>query len=288
MATPTTDKTGQIVPRTAQQNGEGGLVSLLQKMGPEIQRALPKHISPDRMARIAITALRTGRDLMLCTAPSFAGCVMVAAQLGLEVNTPLGHAYLIARKSKYLPPDQRECTLIVGYQGYIELARRSGLVSTVYAYAVRDGDDFGYKLGLEPDVHHVPSEDAGREERAITHVYAVAKMKDSEERVFVVLTRAQVEARRRRSTASGSGPWVTDYEAMCLKTAVRALWKWLPKSTEVQKADAVDAVSEGTAALASSFDPMVTDALQKHGLELPPDAEPEAQPQPEVKAEVVS
>ena len=282
---PITDSTGQIVKK---QNGNGGtLIHLLQAMGPEIQRALPRHMTPERMGRIVLTALRTTRDLAICTRESFAGCVMQAAQLGLEPNTPLGHAYLIPRKSKNLPADVRECTLIVGYQGYIELARRSGMVASIYAYAVRDGDQFEYELGLNPNVRHVPAEDEDRENRAITHVYAVAAMRDSAERVFVVLTKPQIEARRKRSAASNYGPWTTDYEAMCLKTAVRALWKWLPKSTEIARADAIDAAADLGKTQVSAFDPTVTEALAKQGL-LPEDAEiiePEPEPVAEPKPE---
>lgn len=258
MVGPRTDSTGQIQKTT---NGEQdkSLIGLLTKMGGEISRALPKHLTPDRMARVVLTALRTTKDLANCSPQSFAGCVMQASQLGLEPNTPLGHCYLIPRKGT--------CTLIIGYQGFIELARRSGMVSSIYAYAVRDGDDFGYKLGLNPDVHHVPSEDADRESKPLTHVYAVAAMRDSSERVFVALTRAQVDARRKRSAASGNGPWLTDYEAMALKTAVRSLWKWLPKSTEIaMRVEAIDVAADTGASQLTAFDPAVTDMLQRQGL----------------------
>ncbi len=272
MGQPNTDSTGQIVKAKANGNGDNSLAALLQRMGPELSRALPRHMTSDRMARVALTALRTTRDLALCTRESFAGCIMQAAQLGLEPNTPLGHLYLIPRKNNRLQASERECTMIIGYQGEIELARRSGLVSSIYAYSVHQGDSFEYELGLNPNIRHKPTEDPEREDKPITHVYAVAAMKDSGERVFVVLTKAQVEKRRKRSAASGSGPWVTDYEAMCLKTAVRALWKWLPKSTEIARAEALDTAADMGRSQAAAFDPMVSEALTKHGL-LPEDAE---------------
>jgi recombination protein RecT len=263
---PQTTKNGEIVKAPKQLSPADNMVGMLQRMLPEIQRALPRHVTPERMARVAMTAVRTTPDLAICTVPSFVGCVMQAAQLGLEPNTPLGHAYLIPRRDKSLKPTERNCTLIVGYQGYIELARRSGMVSSIYAYAVRDGDAFEYELGLTPNIKHKPSEDENRESKPITHVYAVAAMRDSTERVFVVLTRAQVEARRKRSAASGSGPWVTDYEAMCLKTAVRALWKWLPKSAEIARAEALEEAADMGNAQTHALDPIVSEALTKGGL----------------------
>ena len=268
MGSPNTTATGQIVPRTPG-NGSGGggtLVDLLDKMKPQIALALPRHMTADRMTRIALTALRVTKDLALCTPASFAGCIMQSAQLGLEPNTPLGHLYLIPRKSKRLPPDKRECTMIIGYQGEIELVRRSGLVSNIYAHVVRAGDAFAYELGLNPSMKHVPSEDVDREAKPITHVYCVAAMRDSTERVFVVLTRAQIEARRKRSAASNDGPWITDYEAMCLKTGVRALWKWLPKSPEMARAEALEVAADMGRSQAVAFDPDVAAALAAQGL----------------------
>jgi len=261
-----TTKTGEIVKPTTQTDPGSNLLHMLRRMLPEIQRALPRHVTPDRMARVAMTAVSTTPDLAICTVHSFVGCVMQAAQLGLEVNTPLGHAYLIPRRDKSLPANQRNCTLIVGYQGYIELARRSGMVASLYAYAVREGDAFEYELGLTPNVKHKPSEAEDRESKPITHVYAVAAMRDSTERVFVVLTKAQVEARRKRSAASGSGPWITDYEAMCLKTAVRSLWKWLPKSAEIARATALDDAADLGEQQTRALDPDVASALTKGGL----------------------
>lgn len=266
MAQPRTTGNGQIVPRTQQDNS---LPALLTRMGPEIARALPKHVTAERMSRIALTALRTNPKLGDCTPGSFLGSVLSAAQLGLEPNTPLGHCYLI--------PYKRECTLQLGYQGMLELARRSGMVRAIYAYAVRDRDEFSYELGLDPTVKHVPAKDDEREKRPITHVYAVAKLKDGEP-VFTVMTRAQVEEIRRRSRAANDGPWVTDWEQMALKTAIRRLYKWLPKSAEIANAVALDEAPEH-GSQSDAFDPTITEVLQSQGLELTtgnPDGEPVA------------
>lgn len=242
MAQPQTDKRGQIQPRNSNGNGKPpSLAALVQQLTPEIKRALPRHLNPDRMARIVTTALRTVPQLADCSPASFLGCVIQCAQLGLEPCTPLGHAYLIPLRNR--KQGTTDCTLIVGYKGMIELARRSGMVSNVYAYAVRDGDEFRFQLGTKRLVHHVPSEDPDREEKPITHVYAVAVTKHGEPE-FQVLTRAQIEKRRDRSRASNAGPWVTDYEAMCLKTAVRALAPWIPQSPEFARAVAIDEAGE--------------------------------------------
>jgi recombination protein RecT len=280
MAGPNTDATGQIVPRgdttsIARQEKPGQkFAALVTKMTPDLARALPKHITPERMARIVLTALRMTPKLAECTESSFLGAVLTSAQLGLEVNNPLGHAYLIPFKKNWKDANGKwhsdmQCQLIIGYQGMIELARRSGLVTSIYAYPVFDGDQFSYRLGLHPDIQHVPSEDPDRETRRITHVYAVAHQKDGPP-VFQVLTWAEVMKRRERSKSKDDGPWVTDTEAMALKTAVRKLWRWLPKSVEMQRAGAVDAIDDVDVRTqpSAAWDPEVTAALEKQGLAL--------------------
>jgi recombination protein RecT len=240
-------------------------------MGKELERALPRHISADRMMRIATTALRANPDLAKCSQVSFLGCVLSAAQLGLEVNTPLGQAYLIPRKNKN---NGMECTLQIGYQGFMDLARRSGEVAAIYAEAVYQGDAFSYELGLEKKLSHKPGEDPAREDGPLTHVYAVAKLK-SGEALFVVLTRSQVEKYRKRGGDRSFSPWATDYEAMAKKTAVRRLFTWMPKSAEIAGAVAIDEAPELGKPQVAVFDTSVTAALEARGIEVVTPAEEE-------------
>lgn len=262
---PQTDKSGQIVKPAAPTKADG-LAKLLTGMLPEIKRALPKHVDPDRMLRIATTALRTTPDLALCTPASFVGCVMQCAQLGLEPNTPLQHAWLIPRRNKRLEAGQRECTLIIGYQGQIELSRRTDKVGPIYAHVVREGDFFDYALGTDPYIKHKPSDDVARETKPITHVYAVARGKSAGELPqFEVLTKAQIEARRLRGAAADDGPWQTDYEPMSKKTGIRALWKYLPKSAEMARAEALDDAADRGSQV-TALDPAVAEVMVKGGL----------------------
>jgi recombination protein RecT len=204
----------------------GSIEDLLEKMGPEIARALPRHLTPDRMARMCLTALRTTKGLASCNPQSFLACVMMAAQLGLEPNTPLQHCWLIPRGG--------ECTLMIGYQGFLELARRHPSVRTIYAHVVHEGDDFEYELGLHKKLVHRPKAAPGAK---MTHVYCVAHLEGSDP-TFEVLTTHDVE--RRKARGAGGPAWKSDYEAMAKKSAVRALWPWLPKSAEMALAESVE------------------------------------------------
>ena len=260
MSGPITTTNGQIQKR-AQGPGEN-LISLVEKMKGEIARALPKHMTPDRMARVAMTALRTNRDLQQCSPVSFAACVITLAQVGLEPNTPLGHAYLIPRRMKN---EGMECTFIIGYQGLLDLIRRSGQVSAVWAYPVYRGDAFSVEYGLAPTIKHVPAMDAKRGPDTLTHVYAAARVKDSPDPVFVVLTKAEVEGYRARGGNRRFSPWQTDYEAMALKTAVRRLYRWLPKSIEVASALSADEAGESESTQLAAVSDEVREMLASHG-----------------------
>jgi len=238
--------------------------ALLEKNKTGIMAALPKHVSVDRMLRVTLTAVRTNPELAKCDGTSLIAAVMQAAQLGLEPGI-LGHAYLVPfwnYKEK-----RRDVQLIVGYQGMIDLARRSGKVSSISAHAVRERDEFDFAYGLNETLTHKP---AAGERGDITHAYAVVRFVDGGY-AMVVLSRHEIEAFRMRGasgkkTQSGEPvrtPWDTDYEAMCVKTAIRRLFTYMPKSVEMQNAMAADgAVKHEISADMSSIlpDPETIDA----------------------------
>jgi recombination protein RecT len=271
MAGPVTDAKGQIVRRQGKDE-ELAIVKLLQSpsMQKQFAMALPRHISPERMMRIAITAIRRSDSLQRCSVPSLLGSLLTAAQLGLEVNTPLGFAYLV--------PFKGECTLLVGYQGFLDLGRRSGLISTPMATLVYEGDEFEVAYGLYPDIRHVASKDPERENKKITHVYAFAHAipKDSAPPIFVVLTRAEVLKRKARSAsvkAGKSSPWDTDEPMMFKKTGIRALWPWIPKNPEMAGAGALEDATEKGRAQVEAWDPQIIEAMKTEGIviEMPHD-----------------
>lgn len=206
------------------QNTIGGLI---EGMKPQIARALPKHMEPDRLARIALTVVRQNPKLAECNPESFLGALMTCAQLGLEPG-PLGHAYLV--------PYGNEVTFIPGYRGLIELSRRSGIVRRFVGRAVHTEDEFDYEYGLFESLKHKP---AKGEPGDFTHAYAVLWVVDADPD-FEVMNKPQIDAIRARSRAGKNGPWVTDYEEMAKKTVIRRLAKRAPMSIEFRQAAAQD------------------------------------------------
>ena len=225
-----TNGTGQIQRAPAQEQSGGSLVSFVEKHIQDFARVLPKHITADRMARLSISAIRTTRDLDKCSLVSFAGCIMACSSLGLEPNTPLGHAYLIPRWNSRA--GSHDCTLIIGYKGLIDLMYRSGMVSSVKADPVFIGDDFVCKKGLSPVLDHTPN---GEDDPAkLSHIYTIVRWKTGGEPIWEVLTKKQVERRRDRGgyDPKKNSPWKTDYVRMAQKTGVRDIVAWAPTATE--------------------------------------------------------
>ena len=142
------------------------IADMIKAMEPEIRKALPQVITPERFTRMALSALNTTPKLAECSQMSFLGALMNAAQLGLEPNTPLGQAYLIPYRNK----GKLECQFQIGYKGLIDLANRNDNFQTVQARCVYENDVFSYEYGLNPDLHHIPArENKGK----LIFVYAV-------------------------------------------------------------------------------------------------------------------
>ena len=208
------------------------VMDMLGKNKGALQLSLPRSMDADRFSRLLLTAANANPALFDCSPVSFLAAGVAAAQLGLEPNDARGLAYLLpyndSKRGKIVQ-------LIIGYRGMMDLARRSGMVSSINAFPVFDGDEFTYELGLNPTLHHVPGdhdEDPGK----LTHVYAVARVNGDPQ--FVVLTRRQIDKTRNAVKGSDSpySPWSKYYIEMAQKTAIRRLCKYLPQTVEMAQA----------------------------------------------------
>jgi recombination protein RecT len=202
------------------------VLDLLERMKPELAKALPQTIGVERFTRIVTTELHREPKLLECAPESLLGAMMLAAQLGLEPG-PLGLVYLI--------PFKHQVEFVVGYRGYVELALRSGMVKDVFAANVLEGDDFDYVYGTQPKLTHRPM--GADEEREIIASYAVARLR-SGGAPFIVTYHDDWE-RARTSSALGKknlGPWRDERAAMIRKTSVRRLEPFLPKTPALARA----------------------------------------------------
>lgn len=217
----------------------------IKLMEPEIAKALPSVITPERFTRIALSAISSNRDLANSTPHSFVAALMTAAQLGLEVNTPLGHAFLIPYKN-YKKGGIIETQFQLGYRGLIDLAYRSGEIAIIQAHTVYENDLFEYEYGLNPVLRHVPAKiDRG----APAYFYGMFKLKDGGYGFNVASYEETREHGKKYSKTFNKGPWQTNFEEMAMKTVLKRALKYAPlKSDFVKQLNADEMVKQSLSA----------------------------------------
>lgn len=199
----------------------------IKTMEPEIKKALPNVITPERFTRMALTAVSVNPKLAECTPRSFMGALMNAAQLGLEPNTPLGQAYLIPFKNKGV----MEVQFQIGYKGLIDLAYRSGEFLSIYAKEVYENDEFEYEFGLEPKLIHKPATSNRGE---VIAYYAVFKLVNGGFG-FEVMSKDDIIAHAKKYSQnydSKYSPWTNNFDEMAKKTVLKKVLKYAPIKVE--------------------------------------------------------
>lgn len=219
----------------------------MTKYKDQIELALPKHLSADRMIRVAMTMMSKNALLQKCPANKLFGSIIQSLQLGLEPDNGLGHSWILPYKnfqaSKELGYDVYDPQLIIGYQGMNELAFRSGMIKSLHGDIVYKQDTFDFAYGSGAFLKHKPTaEDTTLADW--TCVYAYAELSNGGT-VFIVLKKSDVLAAMARSMSKGNfGPWKSDFVQMAIKTAYRRLFKKLPKSPEIATALKLNGLAE--------------------------------------------
>jgi recombination protein RecT len=219
---------------------------LLDQKKGEIAKMLPAHLNAERLLKVAQIAVTTTPGLLKCDVASLIGAIGQCAQMGLEPNTVLGHAYLVPFKVKRKDQHGNErwvdsVQVIVGYKGFIDLARRSGQIVSIAAHEVCTNDEFELVYGLDERLTHKPALD---DRGDIVGFYAVAKLVGGGH-AFEFMSLRQVEAIMLGTQSKGKyGPWKDHFIEMGRKSVVRRLAKYLPLSIEFQTAAALDGLAE--------------------------------------------
>lgn len=214
----------------------------------QLGKVAARHMNPERMMRVMANALVATPGLANCKPMTMLGALMNCATLGLEPCTPLGHAYLI--------PFGDTVTLIIGYKGYADMARRSGQVKSLHSDVIYSDDElWSYEYGSNMHLRHKP----GPREGTKVAAYAHAKLEDGE--AFVVIPWGEIMKIRnasqgyKRAISKGKTdtPWIAHEDRMAAKTAVRAMANRgeLPLSIEFMQAMEVDEARVDFAAFAA-------------------------------------
>ena len=210
------------------------------QMVEQLQSALPKHITVEKISKMALNAASRSPKLLQCSRDSFLKAVLDGATLGLPIDGTLGQGYLVPfwnGKLKVL-----EAQFIPGYRGLIKLARWSGEITDIYAQPVYRDDIFEWMMGDRPSIKHVRPLDSSVADEDLIGAYMVAHILNGGTQIEV-MNREQLEGIKARSPSKRDGkvigPWVTDFAEMCRKTVTRRGCKWLPMSIEEPLAQAV-------------------------------------------------
>ena len=247
-------RANQTATRLADMKPKEQIAYLLKQKAGEIAKMLPKHLNAERLMKVAQIAATTTPALAKCDVASLVGAIGQCAQMGLEPNTVLGHAYLVPFNTRRKDANGGErwvnsVQVIIGYKGLIDLARRSGQIISIAAHEVCAADRFELVYGLDEKLNHTP---AMGERGEVIGFYAVAKLKDGGH-CFEFMSRHQVETIRDGSQGfqqakkygkEAAHPWSAHFVEMGRKTVIRRLAKFLPLSVEFQTGVALDAMAE--------------------------------------------
>jgi len=226
-----------------------------------IKSVATKHMTAERIVKLVVGEFSRNPKLADCTPQSIILCALAFSQLGLEPGL-LGHAYMIPRKNKH-NENKLEANFQLGYKGKIALNFRSEMFEFIHAEVIYRDDRFEYEYGSSAFLRHVPNPDSeNRKDSDIVAAYAIAHLKGATRPVFRVITRKQINEHRRKSQTADSGPWVEHFPKMCCKTAIHEIETYLPMSTEVATAQALEEKSdEGELSFADFGEVSVEDAL---------------------------
>lgn len=180
----------------------------------------------------AMQAIQGLPALQKCTPSSIQTAVVNVALTGLSLNPKLAYCYLVPRGGKAI--------LDISYQGMIYLMTSKLNIKSLHTDVVHKNDYFemetteeGVKLTHKPDPF---STDRG----PVIGVYAIAYNKGGGSTV-AVLNNEEIEAIKKTSSAAGTSfsPWSSKDETivneMRKKTAIRRLWKLVPKTDRIDQ-----------------------------------------------------
>jgi recombination protein RecT len=198
----------------------------------KLKEILPRHIPAHRFIRLAIAVCQKP-ELRSCSPDSILVGIWDCAKLGLELDV---------RGSAHLVPFGGKATLVIGYRGLIDLAKRSGEIGKMEARCVYEGDEFQepeYTPALK--FRHKPCI-TGKQGKMLG-AYAVAFFRGANiDPQLEYMSVEAIEAIRNKAASRNSPAWTdaASYPQMCKKTVIRRLCNLLQLTPEVAEAIARD------------------------------------------------
>ncbi len=162
---------------------------------------------------------------------SIIGAAMVAATMQLQVIPTLGQCYII--------PYGNKAQFQIGYLGLLQLCQRSGQFKKILAAPVHEGE---YVSGDEFDEDYVFDRKQRKSDKVIGYMAKFELLNGFTKVAYWDVDKVKAHAHK-FSQALRSGydtPWKSDFDAMAMKTVLKSILKFAPKSIEMQAAVTFD------------------------------------------------
>jgi recombination protein RecT len=209
-----------------------------------LRSLLPQAMTVDKFQAIVVAAVADNMDLLDCDRGSLLKACLSAAELGLSLNKSMGEADILKVYDGRMKRNVAQFR--PRYKGLMKLALQAGEVLKIESRLVYEKDVFEVEEGIEPRIVHKHGlSDRGE----MIGAYCVWKLKNGETQ-FEIMSKEEILSIRNRSSSKTKegvivGPWKTDEAEMWRKTVVRRASKYMPLSTEAQRAVMADNQAEG-------------------------------------------
>jgi recombination protein RecT len=179
-----------------------------------------------------IDLYNTDRTLQMCDPKNVVMEALKAASLKLPINKQLGFSWIVPFKNKqgqYIP------TFQLGYKGYIQLCMRTGAYRYINADVVYEGelvkhDKLTGEIEIDPDKR--------TSDKKIGYFAFIETLNGFRKTLYMSVEEVTKHAQKySKSYGNKNSVWVTDFDAMALKTCLRLLLsKYGIMSVEMQRA----------------------------------------------------
>lgn len=197
------DEMGNLTVPAPKNKSAEMIVSLLDRMLPVI----PPGSVTSRQFCVAVVSEANALSRP-CSPKSVAMAAFNCAVLGLIPGSALGHAYFV--------PFKNECTLIIGYRGFTDLAFSTGFLRDIHANVVCSGESFEHWVDRDgPQVKHAVPLDRHPQQSNVDASYCVYHTVKGGHGLSVVPKKELMKL------AGRGNVWLSDFAAMAKKTAIR-------------------------------------------------------------------
>ena len=212
---------------------------------PQVQTKMKEMLQSPELIRQFTTSVISiaGADELLAVAEprSLFNACLTAASLNLPINKNLGFAHIIGYRNNR--KNITEAQFQLGARGFKELAQRSGQYSVIHSGDVREGELVGRnRLTGQMDFQWIDN-DEERMKKPVVGYFSFFRLQNGfESTLYMSVDELKAHGKRySQSYKKNFGPWVDNFEAMCLKTVSKLnISKNGPLSIDMQKAINVD------------------------------------------------